>query len=133
MNFLFCLENECFFLSKLFDFDSSTQSSDSINNFLPSLNRKKNHKNKFGIEIFFGCSDIKIPYLKIEGSKEPLNSNENNFLTVLTRLLSYVQGWDNDRETDKKFGSMAGNRRVSLLIISEMSCLSLDSKGKVFS
>ena len=129
-----------FFLSKLFDFDSSTQSSDSINDFLPSLNRKKNHKNKFGIDIFCGCTDIKIPYLKIEGSKEPLNSNENNFLTVLTRLLSYVQGWDcyyDDHQwkttTDKKFGSMAGNRRVSLLIISEMSCLSLDSKGKVFS
>ena len=102
------------------------------------MNRKKNHKNEFGNEIF-GCSDIKIPYLKIEGSKEPLNSNENNFLTVLTRLLLYVQGWDKyyDRQwkttTDTKFGSMAGNRRVSLLIISEMSCLSLDSEGKVFS
>ena len=61
---------------------------------------------------------------------------------MLTRLLLYVQGWDlyTDKngwdkysETDKKFGSMAGNRRVSLLIISEMSCLSLDSPGKVFS
>ena len=63
---------------------------------------------------------------------------------MLTRLLLYVQGWDKEDDedeneefektkTDTKFGSMAGNRRVSLLIISEMSCLSLDSKGKVFS
>ena len=61
---------------------------------------------------------------------------------MLVRLLLYVQGWDMYRDeneqtektkTDTKFGSMAGNRRASLLIISEMSCLSLDSKGKVFS
>ena len=78
-----------------------------------------------------------MPFSKIGGSKEPLNSDENNFLTVLLRLLPYVQGWDKkdndtDPTTDTKFGSMAGNRRASLLVISDMNFLSLDSKGKVF-
>lgn len=95
-----------------------------------------NHENK----CYLSADDIfnDVQKVKIEGSKEPLNSNENNFLTVLTRLLYYVQGsdaykelgnyWETKTKTDTKFGSMAGNRRASLLIISEMNCLSLDSK-----
>ena len=54
---------------------------------------------------------------------KPLNSDENNFLSVLIQLLSVFEKLDS-------FEAPVVNKKVSLLTISDMNFLSLNSKGK---
>ena len=83
---------------------------------------------KFSRDYFWGN---KVPLVRI-WPQNRLRTKLKSMSTPLTHLIYYLQGWGPWGLTDKNFGKMAANRQASLVIISDMNCLSLDSEGKVY-
>ena len=84
------------------------------------------------ISCFITAESIFNDQKKIMGSKMPLLSDDNNFLTVLNHLLMYLQGYNGfGNQLNKDVWSIASRRNASLVVISDMNCLSFDSQGKL--
>ena len=67
------------------------------------------------------------------GKATPLNSGENNFTEVLLHLMMYLKGYRDYSDTDLKFAKISENRNISLVVMSDMKCLSFDSQERDFS